>query len=110
MKLVTYQKSKTQRLGIFYNEFIYDIQTTAKKLKLDLPSTMKEFLEGEKKAMKLAKKVYDAIKNKKIKSRVKLNDVTLLAPVTDPPLNERCLCIPAACSNRTQKQRSRDDT
>lgn len=85
MKLVTYQKSKKQRLGIFYNEFIYDLQTTAKKLKLDLPSSMKEFLEGETKSMKLAKKVFDAIKNKKIKSRVKLNDVTLLAPVPEPP-------------------------
>ncbi|MBS4035553.1 MAG: fumarylacetoacetate hydrolase family protein [Ignavibacterium sp.] len=85
MKLVTYHKSKKQRLGIFYNEFIYDLQTTAKKLKLDLPSTMKEFLEGESKAMKLAQKVFDTIKNKKIKSRIKLNDVVLLAPVPDPP-------------------------
>lgn len=85
MKLITYQKSKKQRLGIFFNEIIFDLQTTAKKLKLDLPSTMKEFLEGEKNNMKLAEKVYDAIKNKKIKSRVKLNDVTLLAPVPEPP-------------------------
>lgn len=85
MKLVTYQKSKKQRLGIFYNEFIYDLQTTAKKLKFDLPSSMKEFLEVETKSMKLAKKVFDAIKNKKIKSRFKLNDVTLLAPVPEPP-------------------------
>lgn len=85
MKLVSYKKSKKQRLGIFYNEFIYDLQISAKKLKLDLPSTMKEFLEGETKSMKLAKKVFDAINNKKIKSRVKLNDVTLLAPVPDPP-------------------------
>lgn len=85
MKLVTYQKSKTQRLGIFYNEFIYDIQTTAKKLKLDLPSTMKEFLEGEKKSLKLANKVFDAVKNKKVKTRIKLSDVKLLAPVPNPP-------------------------
>lgn len=85
MKLVTYQKSKKQRLGIFFNELIFDLQTTAKKLKLDLPSTMKEFLEGEKKNMKTAQKVFDAIKNKKIKSRLKLTDVTLLAPVPEPP-------------------------
>jgi fumarylacetoacetate (FAA) hydrolase len=85
MKLVTYQKSKKQRLGIFYNEFIYDLQTSAEKLKIDLPSTMKEFLEGEKKSLKLANKVFDAVKNKKVKSRIKLSDVKLLAPVPNPP-------------------------
>jgi fumarylacetoacetate (FAA) hydrolase len=85
MKLVTYQKSKKQRLGIFYNEFIYDLQSSAEKLKIDLPSTMKEFLEGEKKSLKLANKVFDAVKNKKVKSRIKLSDVKLLAPVPNPP-------------------------
>ena len=85
MKLVTYQKSKKQRLGIFYNEFIYDLQTSAEKLKIDLPSTMKEFLEGETKSMKLAKKVFTAVKNKKVKSHIKLSDVKLIAPVPNPP-------------------------
>jgi fumarylacetoacetate (FAA) hydrolase len=85
MKLVTYQKSKKQRLGIFYNEFIYDLQSSAEKLKIDLPSTMKEFLEGEKKSLKLANKVFDAVKNKEVKSRIKLSDVKLLAPVPNPP-------------------------
>lgn len=85
MKLVSYKSKKSDRVGILYEAKIFDLEKSASALKIKLPSSMKEFLEGETKAMKLAKKVYDAVKNKKIKSRVKLNDVTLLAPVTEPP-------------------------
>lgn len=85
MKLVSYKSKKSDRVGILYEDKIFDLEKSASALKIELPSTMKEFLEGETKSMKLAKKVYDVIKNKKIKSRIKLNDVTLLAPVTQPP-------------------------
>ncbi|HSL89318.1 MAG TPA: hypothetical protein VK870_08450 [Ignavibacteriaceae bacterium] len=85
MKLVSYKSKKSDRVGILYEDKIFDLEKSASALKIELPSTMKEFLEGETKSMKLAKKVYDVIKNKKIKSRIKLNDVTLLAPVPEPP-------------------------
>ncbi len=84
MKLVTYKTNKQQRVGIVFNEFIYDLQNSARKLKLKLPSTMKEFLEGEAESMRLARKVFAEIKNGKIKSDLKLKSVRLLSPVPNP--------------------------
>lgn len=84
MKLVTYQKGKEQRVGIFYNDFIFDLQNSAKQLKIKLPSTMKEFLEGGKSNMSLAKKVFKEIKSDKIKPTIKRNKVKLLSPVPNP--------------------------
>ncbi|WP_290664969.1 fumarylacetoacetate hydrolase family protein, partial [Ignavibacterium sp.] len=84
MKLITYQFRKEQRLGILYNDLIFDLQNSARRLKLKLPSTMKEFLEGETGTMKLAKKVFSEIKNGNIKSELKLKTVKLLSPVPNP--------------------------
>lgn len=84
MKLVTYKKDKEQRLGILYNDLIFDLQNSAKQLKIKLPSTMKEFLEGEKPFMRLAQKVYKEIKSGIIKSGLKSNKTKLLSPVPQP--------------------------
>ncbi|WP_337872054.1 fumarylacetoacetate hydrolase family protein [Ignavibacterium sp.] len=84
MKFVTYQKGKEQKVGIFYNDFIFDLQNSAKKLKLILPSTMKEFLEGGKSYMRLAQKVFKEIKSDKIKPTIKRNRVKLHSPVPNP--------------------------
>jgi fumarylacetoacetate (FAA) hydrolase len=84
MKLVSYKNKKADRIGIFYNDKVYDIQKAASSLKIKLPSTMKEFLEGENQMMKLAKKVLEVIKKGKIKSGLKINNLTLLSPVPYP--------------------------
>jgi len=84
MKLVTYKKDKEQRLGILYNDLIFDLQNSAKQLKSKLPSTMKEFLEGEKPFMRLAQKVYKEIKSGNIKSGLKSNKTKLISPVPQP--------------------------
>lgn len=84
MKLITYQKGKEQRAGILHNNLIYDLQNSAKQLKIKLPSTMKEFLEGEKPFMRLAQKVYKEIKSGNIKSGLKSNKTKLLSPVPQP--------------------------
>lgn len=84
MKLVTYKKNNEQRLGIFYNDYIYDLQDSARKLKIKLPSTMKEFLDGETAMMNLAKNVFGEIIKGKIKSELKLKSVKLLSPVPHP--------------------------
>lgn len=84
MKLVTYKKNNEQRLGIFYNDYIYDLQDSARKLKIKLPSTMKEFLDGETAMMNLAKNVFGEIIKGKVKSELKLNSVKLLSPVPNP--------------------------
>lgn len=84
MKLVTYQKAKENRLGIFYNDLIFDLQNSAKQLKIKFPSTMKEFLEGESSTMRQAKKVFKEIQKGKIKTQIKANSVKLLSPVPNP--------------------------
>jgi len=84
MKLITYKLKTEQRLGIIYNDYIFDLQNSARRLKLKLPSTMKEFLEGQSNSMSLAKKVFSEIAKGKIKSDIKLKSVKLLSPVPNP--------------------------
>lgn len=84
MKLVTYQKGKENRLGIFDNNLIFDLQNSAKQLKIKLPSTMKEFLEGEVSSMRQAKKVFKEIQKGKVKTNIKAGSVKLLSPVPNP--------------------------
>lgn len=84
MKLVSYKSKKADRVGIFYNEKVYDLQKSASSIKIKLPSTMKEFLEGEKKFMNLAKKVFNSIKKGRIKSELKYSSLNLLSPVPYP--------------------------
>lgn len=84
MKLVTYQKAKQNRLGIFDNNLIFDLQNSAKQLKIKLPSTMKEFLEGEVSTMRQAKKIFKEIQKGKIRTNIKAESVKLLSPVPNP--------------------------
>jgi fumarylacetoacetate (FAA) hydrolase len=84
MKLVSYLNKKEERLGIFYNEKVYDLQKSASSVKIKLPSTMKKFLEGEDTFMKLARKVFEVIKKGKIKTGLKYNILNLLSPVPNP--------------------------
>lgn len=84
MKFVSYLNKKEERLGILINDKVYDLQKSAVSLKIKLPSTMKKFLEGEDAFMKLARKVFEAIKKDKIRSGIKLKGLTLLSPVPNP--------------------------
>lgn len=84
MKLVSYLNKKEERLGIFYNEKVYDLQKSASSVKIKLPSTMKKFLEGKDTFMKLAQKVFEVIKKGKIKTGLKYNSLNLLSPVPNP--------------------------
>ena len=84
MKLVSYLNKKEERLGIFYNDKVYDLQKSASSQKIKLPSTMKKFLEGEDASMKLARKVFEVIKKGKIKTGLKYNTLNLLSPVPNP--------------------------
>jgi len=84
MKLVSYLNKKEERLGIFFNDKVYDLQKSASSQKIKLPSTMKKFLEGEDTFMKLAQKVFEVIKKGKIKTGLKYNTLNLLSPVPNP--------------------------
>jgi len=84
MKFVSYLNKKEERLGILFNDKVYDLQKSASIIKIKLPSTMKKFLEGEDSSMKLARKVFESIKKEKIKSGLKYNRLALLSPVPNP--------------------------
>jgi len=84
MKFVSYLNKKEERLGILFNNKVYDLQKSASIIKIKLPSTMKKFLEGEDSSMKLARKVFESIKKEKIKSGLKYNRLALLSPVPNP--------------------------
>lgn len=84
MKFVSYLNKKEERLGILFNDKVYDLQKSASSIKIKLPSTMKKFLEGETAYMKLAHSVFEAIKKEKIKSGLKYNRLVLLSPVPNP--------------------------
>ena len=84
MKFISCLNKKEERLGIIYGDKVYDLQKFAASIKIKLPPTMKKFLEGEEAFMKLARKVYDAIKKGKIKSGLKYSSLDILAPVPHP--------------------------
>ncbi len=86
MKLVSYKTTTdNERLGIFYNEHIYDVADSAQSLSLRLPSMMNEFLMLAEEGMNTARNVYDAIVAEKV-APVKTGDLVLplLAPVPHP--------------------------
>lgn len=84
MKLISYKSKKTDRIGILFEDKVYDLQKSASSLKIKLPSNMKEFLEGEYKTMKEAEKVFSAIKKGKVKGGMKYSELEILSPVPFP--------------------------
>ena len=84
MKLVSYKSKKTDRVGILFEDKVYDLQKSAASLKVKLPSTMKEFLDDESGAMKKALTVNSAIEKGKVKGGMKFSDLEILSPVPYP--------------------------
>ncbi len=84
MKLISYIDQFKERLGIYNEGQIYDLRQSALELNIELPSNMKNFLRGEESFMQSAKKVYEAVKENKIKSSVDSSRIKLIAPVPRP--------------------------
>jgi fumarylacetoacetate (FAA) hydrolase len=84
MKLVSYTIKKKDRLGIFVDGNIYDIQECAAGMGFELPNRMRRFLRGGDEFINLARRVERAIKEGKIKSFVDDPNLILLAPVPNP--------------------------
>jgi fumarylacetoacetate (FAA) hydrolase len=84
MKLVSYRNARyPERLGLYIDNQIFDLSVNAHNISIDLPATMAEFLQGEEKAMDLARKTQDAITSGKTNEAIG-TDFTLLAPVPRP--------------------------
>lgn len=85
MKLVSYQKNSKKRAGIFYQDKVYDLKSSAKSIDIKLPSKMNKFLKGGDDYMQKAGKVLNQIVEGKISTNLDLNEITLLSPVPKPP-------------------------
>jgi fumarylacetoacetate (FAA) hydrolase len=83
MRLISYLNGNEERGGIYYEEMIYDFQKSGKAAGIELPVTMGDFLKGEERSMDSARKLFDKLKEGKIKGMVR-EGVKLLAPVPKP--------------------------
>ncbi len=84
MKLVSYTLKKKDRLGIYYNDKVFDLQECAQGLGIEIPSRMRRFLRGGEEMMSMAGQVNKAITEGKITSNVEDPKLKLLAPVPKP--------------------------
>lgn len=86
MKLVTFLNSnREERLGILFDDKIYDVADAGQKLSVKLPSDINALLRMEEKGMDLARKVHDAASDGKLDTGLELSGSSLLAPVPHPP-------------------------
>ncbi|MDF1545397.1 MAG: fumarylacetoacetate hydrolase family protein [bacterium] len=84
MKLVSFTNSNgATRLGINVDRQLYDLKTNAQALGLDLPDNMDCFLKAGHETMTAAHKLESELKTGK--GKVESGDITLLAPVPNPP-------------------------
>ncbi len=85
MKLISYLTSNNEeRLALFINNNIVDLQQNAKVIGSNLPSTMNDFLSGGNESLQIAQQVQDAFLSGKTNLIVDSNETTPLAPVPHP--------------------------
>ena len=84
MKLVSFLNNNEERLGLFSQNKIYDLQKSGNELNISLPSTMAKFLNEFEELFQQAVKVDEAIKSGRLKSGFDKDKIKLLAPVPHP--------------------------
>ena len=85
MKLVTYkQHNSNPRVGIFYNNLIFDIRKAAEYLKMETPSFIGQIIEEWSHWLNELKIIYDEIINGRITAETDREHVELLAPLPHP--------------------------
>lgn len=84
MKLVSFLSNNEERLGLFNENKIYDLEKSGKKLNLELPATMSAFLNDFENLKERAKKVDEAVKTGKTEQGIEKDKTQLLAPVPHP--------------------------
>jgi len=84
MKLVSFLKNNEERLGLFNENKIFDLELSGKELNLALPSKMSDLLNDFENMKSKAKDVDNAIKNGKISKNLEKDKIKMLAPVPHP--------------------------
>ena len=84
MKFVSYLINNEERVGIYLNNKVFDLNHNGQELGVKLPSNIKNLLELEEAGMNKAREVFEAIQSGKTSIPVELT-APLLAPVPSPP-------------------------
>jgi fumarylacetoacetate (FAA) hydrolase len=85
MKLVTYkQQNNNPRVGILYNNFIFDIRKGAEYLKMETPSFIGQIIEEWEHWLNQLNIIYNEIINGRITAESDREHVELLAPLPHP--------------------------
>ncbi len=84
MRFVSFLKNNNERLGLFYNDNIYDLKEVGTRFNLNLPDNMLEFLWGGQRTMDLSRQLDDQIKSGNVEASFSRDKVNLLAPVPHP--------------------------
>jgi fumarylacetoacetate (FAA) hydrolase len=84
MKFVSYLKNNYEKLGLFYEDKIYDLKDNAGRFNIVLPDNMLEFLWGGDRNIELSRRVDDQIKSGNAEASYSRNEINFLAPVPHP--------------------------
>ena len=84
MKLLTFIIDGRERLGLFNNNKIYDLEISASKIDLKLPSNILELLDGGEELFFKLKNVDEAIKKREIDNDLDEKKIKIIAPVPHP--------------------------
>lgn len=85
MKFVSFKNNSGQeRVGLYLEGKILDLQKNAQALSLTIPFTMQEFLKDWDRNLDLSRKAEEAFRNGKVTESVQEAQVALLAPVPHP--------------------------
>lgn len=85
MKFVSFNNEGLDRLGLYLNNSVYDLEKCAKVAGITLPSTMSEFLKMEEEGMDLAREIEEKLKSGKLEApSFSLSDIQIMAPVPRP--------------------------
>ncbi len=82
MKLVTYKQwDNNPRVGIFFNDLIYDVRNCAEYLKMETPSFIEQIVKEWDHWLGELNIIYDEIKNGKLTTQIRREHAEILAPL-----------------------------
>ena len=85
MKLITYkQHNSNPRVGIFYNNLVFDVRKGAEYLKMETPSFIGQIIEQWEYWLKELNIIYNEIKSGRITAESDREHVEILAPLPRP--------------------------
>lgn len=86
MKLVTFVNTdKEQRLGLYIQDKVIDLQKCGEKLSISMPSNMLCFLQAGEELMDKAREIETAVNDGKLGEPFESGDPVLIAPIPNPP-------------------------